>query len=239
MTCGDGSVDGGLAGGLAGIRTGAAGAGAIARSNSEPAAGSAVRATRTPAPVTAKRLDLGPDYSKGKPFFPNIFAPYTPIKVKEPELTNTPRLNQLIQDGKLMLSLDDAIALALENNLDIRVQRYLPWFGEVSLLRTEAGGVLEGVSNAPLLLGSGPSAGFDPIVQTQIGWESAANPVVNPFTSGTGTTSVSRLVTTRISTMCPTVRAFTKAPRFQSPFQTAESHPSRRATSSTRLCSPL
>ena len=61
-----------------------------------------------------------------------------------------------------MLSLDDAIALALENNLDIRVQRFLPWFGEVSLLRTKAGGVLEGVSNAPLLLGSGPSAGFDP-----------------------------------------------------------------------------
>ena len=148
-----------------------------------------------PAPVTAKRLNLGPDYSKGKPFFPNIFAPYTPIKVAAPELTNTPRLNQLIQDGKLMLSLDDAIALALENNLDIRVQRFLPWFGEVSLLRTKAGGVLEGVGNAPLLLGSGPSAGFDPIVQAQAGLESAANPVVNPFTSGTGTTSLARLVT--------------------------------------------
>ena len=148
-----------------------------------------------PAPVTAKKLNLGPDYSKGKPFFPNIFAPYTPLKVAEPELANTPRLNQLIQDGKLMLSLDDAIALALENNLDIRVQRYLPWFGEVSLLRTKAGGVLEGVSNAPLLLGSGPASGFDPIVQTQVGWESSANPVVNPFTSGTGTTSLSRLVT--------------------------------------------
>lgn len=153
------------------------------------------QAAPPPAPVTAKRLNLGPDYSKGKPFFPNIFAPYTPIKVKEPELTNTPRVNQLIQDGKLMLSLDDAIALALENNLDIRVQRYLPWFGEVSLLRTEAGGVLEGVSNAPLLLGSGPASGFDPIIQTQVGWESSANPVVNPFTSGTGTTSLSRLVT--------------------------------------------
>jgi len=148
-----------------------------------------------PAPVTAKRLNLGPDYSKGKPFFPNIFAPYTPIKVGPPELANTPRLNQLIQDGKLMLSLDDAIALALENNLDIRVQRFLPWFGEVSLLRTQAGGVLEGVSNAPLLLGSGPSSGFDPIIQTQVGWESSAQPLVNPFTLGTGTTSLSRLVT--------------------------------------------
>jgi outer membrane protein len=147
-----------------------------------------------PAPITAKRLNLGPDYSKGKPFFPNIFAPYTPIQVAAPELTNTPRLNQLIQDGKLMLSLDDAIALALENNLDIRVQRYLPWFGEVSLLRTKAGGVLEGVSNAPLLLGSGPASGFDPIIQTNVGWSSAANPVVNPFTSGTGTTTLARLV---------------------------------------------
>ena len=70
-----------------------------------------------PAPITAKRLNLGPDYSKGKAFFPNIFAPYTPIKVGAPELTNTPRLNQLIQDGKLMLSLDDAIALALPDKI--------------------------------------------------------------------------------------------------------------------------
>src|SRR5580698_3495327 len=64
------------------------------------------------------RLTDGPDYSGGKRFFPNIIAPYTAQDVPEPMLTNTPKIDQLIHDGKLMLSLDDAISLALENNLN-------------------------------------------------------------------------------------------------------------------------
>ena len=61
------------------------------------------------------------------------------MKVAKPELINTPRLNQLIQDGKLNLSLEDAISLGLENNLAIAVERYVPWLDEASLLLSKSG----------------------------------------------------------------------------------------------------
>ena len=67
------------------------------------------------------------DYSKGKRWFPNIIAPYTPTRVPEPDLTNTPRIEQMVQDGKLRISLQDAIDLALQDNLDIAIQRYRFW----------------------------------------------------------------------------------------------------------------
>jgi len=87
----------------------------------QPAASAAASA-----PDHDLRLSLGPDYSGGKRAFPNLIAPYTPLSIPEPMLTNTPRIDQLIQDGKLMLSLDDAISLALENNLNISLVRFTP-----------------------------------------------------------------------------------------------------------------
>src|SRR5689334_22726808 len=57
------------------------------------------------------------DYSKPRSHFPNPIAPYTSRDVPPIGEANTPRLDELMKDGKLVLSLDDAIALALENNL--------------------------------------------------------------------------------------------------------------------------
>jgi outer membrane protein TolC len=54
-------------------------------------------------------------------------------------LENSRRIENLIQDGKLNLTLADALALALENNLDIAVQRYIPEFSQTDLLRSKAG----------------------------------------------------------------------------------------------------
>ncbi|HTS36077.1 MAG TPA: hypothetical protein VMH04_10420, partial [Candidatus Solibacter sp.] len=54
----------------------------------------------------------------------NPFSAYAPTYAPEPSLTNSPGLAQLIRDGKLYLSLKDAIRLALENNLDIAIARY-------------------------------------------------------------------------------------------------------------------
>src|SRR4051812_8537738 len=59
------------------------------------------------------------DFSRPTAHFPNPIGPYMAHDVKAPSFSNTPRLDQLIKDGKLYLSLDDAIALALENNLDL------------------------------------------------------------------------------------------------------------------------
>src|SRR6202030_2003923 len=71
--------------------------------------------------------------------FPNVIAPYTAQDVPPPELSNTPRIEQLMQDGKIMLSMDDAVALALENNLDIGIARYNLNIADTDILRSKSG----------------------------------------------------------------------------------------------------
>ena len=71
------------------------------------------------------------------------------------KLTNTPRLEQLVRSGNLYLSAQDVIALALENNLDIAVQRYGPFLSREVLRRAEAGGLLRG-TDVPV--SAGPSS---------------------------------------------------------------------------------
>ena len=86
------------------------------------------------------------EYSSGRSHFPNPIAPYAGKKVPLPSLTNTPRLEQLFQNGKLMLSMNDAIALALENNLDIAISRYNLNIADTDVLRTKAGATVLGVN---------------------------------------------------------------------------------------------
>src|SRR5438876_10372193 len=81
------------------------------------------------------------------------FSAYTSATTPEPSLTNSPGLIQLIRDGKLYLSLKDAIRLALENNLDIAIARYNLPIADMDILRTKAGGVFRGV-NAGVVQGT-------------------------------------------------------------------------------------
>jgi len=74
------------------------------------------------------------------------FSAYTAATTPEPSLANSPGLTQLIRDGKLYLSLKDAIRLALENNLDIAIARYNLPIADMDILRTKAGGVFRGVN---------------------------------------------------------------------------------------------
>jgi outer membrane protein TolC len=76
----------------------------------------------------------------------NPIRAYTADTVPEPVLQNSPRLQQLIRDGKLYVSLNDAIALALENNLDLAIARYNLPIADTDVLRTKAGGVFRGVN---------------------------------------------------------------------------------------------
>lgn len=76
----------------------------------------------------------------------NPLSPYTADQVPEPVLTNSSRLDRLIRDGKLYLSLKDAIDLALENNLDLAIARYNLPIADTDLLRTRAGGSFRGVN---------------------------------------------------------------------------------------------
>jgi outer membrane protein TolC len=83
----------------------------------------------------------------------NPFSAYLSNEVPEPRLTNSPLLGQLIVDGKLHLSLKDAIRLALENNLDLAIARYNLPIANTDILRTKAGGVFRGV-NAGVVQGT-------------------------------------------------------------------------------------
>jgi outer membrane protein TolC len=83
----------------------------------------------------------------------NPLSAYSPASAPEPQLTNSPDLNQLIREGKLYLSLKDAIRLALENNLDIAIARYNLPIADTDILRTKAGGIFRGV-NAGVVQGT-------------------------------------------------------------------------------------
>jgi outer membrane protein TolC len=75
----------------------------------------------------------------GRGFFSNISAAYQAQPVPQLVLENSPRIEALIHDGMLELTLSDALALALENNLDIAVQRFVPEYSRTDLLRSKAG----------------------------------------------------------------------------------------------------
>ncbi len=128
------------------------------------------------------------DYSKAPNAFPHIINPYRMQSVDPGVLTNSPRLDQLIHDGKLPLSLQDAIALALENSMDIVVQRYNSWIADASILKTRAGGFGYGV---PQSLSAGSTANvpnlfYDPFITQVISYDDRSTPINNPFISGTG-----------------------------------------------------
>jgi outer membrane protein len=86
------------------------------------------------------------NYVKPASHFPNPIGPYIPKHVADPNLANTARIDQLMHDGKLYLSMDDAIALALENNLDIAIARYNLNIADTDVLRAKAGAQILGVN---------------------------------------------------------------------------------------------
>ena len=86
------------------------------------------------------------NYSQPVSHFPNPIAPYTARHLAAPNLANTGRIDQLMHEGKLYLSLNDAIALALENNLDIAIARYNLNIADTDVLRAKAGAATLGVN---------------------------------------------------------------------------------------------
>jgi outer membrane protein len=116
-----------------------------------------------PAPVSqntpeTQRLPIV-DYSKAVTHFPNPIAPYTPRHLAPPDLSNSPRIDDLLHDGKLYLSLDDAVALALENNLDIAIARYNLNIADTDVLRSKAGASILGINAGVVLNTPGGGVG--------------------------------------------------------------------------------
>ena len=136
------------------------------------------------------------DYAKAPRTFPNIINPYRQQTIPRLDLTNTPRIDTLIQNGKLMLSLEDAITLALENNLNINIARYTPWLAENDLLRAKSGQPYLGTQTILQPFGLGatiPFISFDPTLTASASDTYTLIPVNNPFISGTGTSAVTAL----------------------------------------------
>ena len=90
------------------------------------------------AAVPALRLDI--------PHSDNPLRTYRATLVPQPNLANSARIDALVRDGKLELSLKDAISLALENNLDIAIARYNIPIAQADILRTQAGATFRGVN---------------------------------------------------------------------------------------------
>jgi len=159
----------------------------------------------SPAPVqTANPTPLAPaipvslglskyNFTRAPRPFPNLIDPYRPIHVDEPNLTNSPRIDQLVHDGKLEITLQDAVELALENSLDIVVQRYVPWLADTDILKSDSGGFGRGSQATAIGQSSAsvPTLNFDPVITSTVGIDSRTTPVNNPLTSGTGTGTTS------------------------------------------------
>jgi outer membrane protein len=104
---------------------------------------------QAPEPKLTEPFDMRPnnrDYTKAHPFLPNPLRLYTPENYAQPRLSNTPRLDDLLRDGKVYLSLSDAVTLALENNYDIEIARINLDIADTDILRAKAGSTLRGVS---------------------------------------------------------------------------------------------
>jgi outer membrane protein len=101
-----------------------------------------------PAPALTQPLNLRQsqrDFSKpaGR-FLGNPIKPYLPTTIAKSSFLNSPRLTDMVKDGKIYLSLSDALALALENNYDIAISRYYMDLADLDLLRARAGQTLQG-----------------------------------------------------------------------------------------------
>ncbi len=150
-------------------------------------------------------------------YYSDVVRPYQAARYPAVNVSNSSRINALMRAGNLYLSLSDAIALALENSLDVEIERYDYPLAQADLLRAQAGasiigvptGVLAGIPNgAGALLGSvnsglaaggvlnslgalGSGLSFDPVVVSNINFGHTTTPQSNTITSGT-----SALVTT-------------------------------------------
>lgn len=129
-----------------------------------------------------------------------LLNPYRPRTVPPIRIANTPRLDSLIRAGNLYLSAPDVVALAVENNIDVEVQRYGPLLAKEVLRRAQAGGALRNV-------GSPIASGAQSVSLQGV----SLNPTGAPSNSGAGVSSGGGIVTQLgplIPSLDPTVSAF-------------------------------
>src|ERR1039457_2086648 len=143
------------------------------------------------ATMAANAQDSAPRVAMPKEdhWYDRLLVPYQPRFVPPVSFENSRRIESLLRAGKLYLSLQDAIALALENNLDIELERFAPGLAEFDTLRTRGGAVPRGISYS--------------INELPQGIGGPASPLLNlPASGSTPTTSVPTTLT-EVSAIVP------------------------------------
>src|SRR4051812_1794989 len=127
----------------------------------EPVSTASMAAQQAPAPAPPAAQTVAPQvpFNEMMRYSRNPFDAYRGNVVPPPSLANSPRLSSLVRDGKIYLSLRDAIDLALENNLDLVIARYNLPIAQTDVLRTSAGGILRGVNTGVVSGTPGGGAG--------------------------------------------------------------------------------
>src|SRR6266704_4277497 len=206
-----------------------------AQSSGTQAPAQSSQANLPSAPQVHQRFEMT-NYSKPRGYFPNPLAPYTQREIAPPDLTNSPKIETLIRDGKIYLSMDDAVALALENNLDIAIQRYNAGIADTDVLRAKSGanqflgvnfGLVQntpggGVGGLSGSVGSGPggtSAGTGGIGAGSLGLTSTEGlgPFItsfDPIVSGTLQFDHNNSISNNIFTGAPNTRQVTTTAKY-------------------------
>src|ERR1035441_868445 len=127
------------------------------------------------------RASLALTLAAGLAFAQTGNPPGIPRTTPAVQFDNSPRVHELIRAGNLYLSLQDALALAIENNLDIELQRYLLPQGDSELLRTKGGGLARGLN---FILAEVPTAGSS-VATSALGLNVLGEPQVNDSIQGT------------------------------------------------------
>ena len=154
----------------------------------------------------------GPLGTERPHWYSGVTQPYQSRVVPPVNVSNSSRIDALLRAGNLYLSLSDAIALALENNLDVEIERYEFSLAEADLLRAQSGASIQGIPTGVLpgiptgagigLLGSagtgigstgeisalaamGSNLSFDPIISGALNFGHTTSPQSNTVTTGT------------------------------------------------------
>ena len=121
--------------------------------NTKPTSGDRIYNDLPSAPVPAPTVPLflrstGVNYGKARTFYNDLPGLYAPVHAPRASFMNSVRLADLLKEGKIYLSLSDALTLALENNYDLAIARYNLDIADTDILRARAGGVLLGAPSA-------------------------------------------------------------------------------------------
>src|ERR1035441_527862 len=112
------------------------------------------------------RASLALTLAAGLAFAQTGNPPGIPRTTPAVQFDNSPRVHELIRAGNLYLSLADALALTIENNLDIELQRYLLPQGDSELLRAKGGGLTRGLNFTLAEVPTGTGGPLSPVLTT-------------------------------------------------------------------------